>query len=358
MCCMRFTLSASYRKDVERHLKTAQRLGHVRQVKYLLAILAVVDGQSFAQVALVLHVHEKTVATWVRLFCCYGLQDTPHRKPTGRPPKLTATQKATLVTWIEEGPVKAGFSGACWRSPMIQQLIYDRFGVLYNVFCIAQLLKNLGFSSQKAAFVSDHLDEQKRQEWRTTTWPQILRRAQERKALLLFGDEASFPQWGTLTYTWARRGPQPQVKTSGKRKGYKVFGLIESFTGRLFYQGQEGRLNSATYIAFLRGVLAQTAHPIILIQDGARYHPSAETIAFFTQHAARLQVCQLPTYSPDYNPIEKLWKKIKQHDTHLHYFPTFEALTDKVEQALLKFANVPEEILTLCSLPTELAQAA
>ena len=43
---------------------------------------------------------------------------------------------------------------------MIQQLIYDRFGVFYNVFYIAQLLKNLGFSYQKAAFVSDHLDEQ------------------------------------------------------------------------------------------------------------------------------------------------------------------------------------------------------
>ena len=38
---------------------------------------------------------------------------------------------------------------------MIQQLIYDRFGVFY----IAQLLKNLGFSYPKAAFVSDHLDE-------------------------------------------------------------------------------------------------------------------------------------------------------------------------------------------------------
>ena len=61
-----------------------------------------------------------------------------------RPPKLTPTQKAALVTLIEEGPVKAGFSGACWRSPMMQQLIYDRFGVLYNVFYIAQLLKNLG----------------------------------------------------------------------------------------------------------------------------------------------------------------------------------------------------------------------
>jgi hypothetical protein len=69
-------------------------------------------------------------------------------------------------------------------------------------------------------------------------------------------------------------------------------------------------------------------------------------------------VFQLPTYSPDSDPIEKLWKKIKQQETHLHYFPTFEALTEKVEQALLTFANIPEAILTLCSLPTELAQAA
>ena len=64
---------------------------------------------------------------------------------------------------------------------MIQQLIYARFGVLYNVFYIAQLLKNLGFSSQKAAFVSDHLDESKRHEWRTSTWPQILRKAHTRQ---------------------------------------------------------------------------------------------------------------------------------------------------------------------------------
>ena len=188
MCCVRFTMSPSYRKEVEHQLKTAQQLGHVRQVKYLLAILAVMDGQSCAQIALLLRVHEKTVMAWVRTFCCYGSKGAPRTKPSGRPPKLTPTQKATLATLIDEGPVKAGFRGACWRSPMVQQLIYDRFGVFYNVFYIAQLLKNLGFSFQKAAFVSDHLNEGKRQAWRTTTWPQILRLAQDRQALLLFGD--------------------------------------------------------------------------------------------------------------------------------------------------------------------------
>jgi transposase len=169
MCCLRFTMSSSDRKEVEHQLKTAQHLGNLRQVKYLLTILAVMDGQSFAQVAVVLRVQEKTVIKWVGVFCCYGLQGAPHQKPTGRPPKLTPTQQAALATLIDEGPIKAGFSGACWRSPMIQQLIYDRFGVFYNVFYIAQLLKNLGFSFQKAAFVSDHLDEAKRQAWRTAT---------------------------------------------------------------------------------------------------------------------------------------------------------------------------------------------
>jgi transposase len=339
---------------VERRLKKAQQQGHLRQVKYLLAILAVGNGQSFAEVAVVLRVHEKTVAAWVRGFCSYGLKGAPRHQPTGRPPKLTPTQKAALAALVDEGPIKAGLSGACWRSPMIQQLIYDRFGVFY----IAQLLKNLGCSYQKAAFVSAHLDAGKRQAWCTTTWPQILRLATERQALLLFGDEASFPQGGTLSYTWARRGHQPRVKTSGQRKGYNVFGVIEYFTGRFWYQGQEGRLTSETYIAFLTRVLAQITQPIMLIQDGAKYHTSLAMQRLFALHSERLLVFQLPSYSPDYNPIEKLWKKVKKEGTHFQYFPTFQALTDKVEQALLTFANTPKEILSLCSLPTELAKVA
>ena len=108
------------------------------------------------------------------------------------------------------------------------------------MFSTCSIAQKPGLSYQKVVFVSDHLEEDKSHAWCTTMWPQVVRLAKERQALLLFGDEASFPQWGTLTYTWARRGQQPKVKTSGKRKGYKDFGLIEYFTGRFFYQGQEG----------------------------------------------------------------------------------------------------------------------
>jgi len=86
MCSGRFTLSMQYREDVERQVKTVRQLGRWRQVQYLLSILAVMDGQSFAEVAVVVRVHEKTVDTWVRVFCCYGINGTPRQKPTNRPP--------------------------------------------------------------------------------------------------------------------------------------------------------------------------------------------------------------------------------------------------------------------------------
>jgi transposase len=156
-------------------------------------------------------------------------------------------------------------------------------------------------------------------------------------------------EWGSLTYTWAKRGEQPTVKTSGKRKGYKVFGLIDYFTGGFFHKGQEERVNSQTYIAFLTEVLAATRKPIILVQDGARYHTSKALQEFFDTHARRLTVYPLPTYSPDYNPIEKLWKKIKERDIHLHYFPTFDHLKAKVEKALSRFARLRKEVLPLFS---------
>jgi transposase len=328
-------------------LKAAQRRGDIRLVKRLLAIFALRDSNSPTQVAALLKVSVAAVLDWAKNFLCYKLKGLQEKKSPGRKPKLTKSQKRQLCALLDSGPSACGFSSACWRSPMIQHLIDQRFGVFYSVYYICQLLKNLGFSYQKAKFVADHLDEQKRQLWQQKTFHQAVELAGQQDALLLFGDEASFPQWGTSSYTWSRRGQQPQVKTSGKRKSYKVFGLIDYFTGKFFSQATEARLTSATYEAFLTQVLAQSERPIVLIQDGARYHTSKAMQDFFAQHADRLTVFQLPSYSPDFNPIEKLWKKIKEQETHLHYFPTFASLKEKVEQALVKFANAPQEILAL-----------
>jgi transposase len=305
-------------------------------------MLALGDGHTIEETASLLQVSGQSVRNGLHRLLHKGVSGlVQFKKPSGRPAKLTKTQRRELGKMLDAGPSAAGFTGNCWRSPMIQSLIEQRFGVLYSVHYLSELLRSMGFSYQKASFVSDHLNEQARRAWLAQTWPEIEALGEQKNAHILFGDEASFPQWGTLSYTWARRGCQPVTKTSGKRKGYKVLGLIDYFTGRFYYRCQEGRLNSASYAAFIEQVLRQTRKHIILIQDGARYHTSAAMKPFFEQHRDRLTVFQLPSYSPDFNPLEKLWKKIKEQGTHLHHFPTFEALKDKVEEALLDFKHAP-----------------
>jgi transposase len=235
---------------------------------------------------------------WQRAFLLYGLDSLVYRHGGGRRPKLTPKQKKRLVELIEAGPLVVGLETACWTSGLIRVLIWREFGVLYNRQYVCTLLSNLGFSFQKARFVSDHLDAAKRLAWLAEKWPVIVRAAKRRNGLILFEDEASFAQWGSLSYTWARRGRQPEVPTSGKRKGYKVFGAIAYVSGRLFYQGIEGRFNSESYQGFLQMLMGQTTPHLFLIHDGARYHTSAATQAFLAAHRNRITVEPLPSYSP------------------------------------------------------------
>jgi transposase len=335
------------RKKCIQLLQKAQNNGDLRGAKRIMAILAVVDGTLYSTISATLKVSEESIRLWVNAFMLYGVKSFFYKKPTGRPSKLTKTQIRQLDRLISQGPQKSGFPGACWRSPMIQWLIYEKFGVEYSVYYIPQLLKNMGFSYQKAKFVADHKDPEKRKEWLKQKWPEIQELAEKKNAYILFGDEASFPQWGSLSYTWAKKGQQPVVKTSGKRRGYKVF----------FCKGHDkGRLNSASYESFLSEVLSKTRKHIILIQDGARYHTSKAMKQFFAKKANRITVYNLPSYSPDYNPIEKLWKKIKEKEIHLHYFPTFDSLKNKVEEALLHFKDLKNEVLSLFGFYKKLAE--
>ncbi len=287
---------------------------------------------------------------WQKAFLLHGLESLCYRHSGGRRPKLTPKQKRRLVDLLEAGPLIVGCETACWDAVLIRVLIWREFGVLYNRQYVCTLLHNLGFSFQKARFVSDHLDTAKRLAWLEQQWPTILQAAKRRQGLILFEDEASFAQWGSLSYTWARRGQQPEVPTSGKRKGYKVFGAIEYFSGRLFYQGIEGRFNSESYQAFFQTILAQTTQHLFLIHDGARYHTSASTQAFLAAHSERITEHPLPSYSPDYNPIEYLWRKTKKRATHNKYFKEFAAVVVSVDKALAYFAAHPEMVLDLFGL--------
>ncbi len=329
------------------HLQAAFRQGDLPSIKRMMVLLLLSDSQPVSSVSARLGVSRATIYAWRHAFLVNGFASLCSRSSPGRPAKLTLSQKHQLQELLEAGPQGAGYPSGCWNSPLIQHLIQRTFGQRYNVQYLSAFMHQLGFSYQKARYVSDHLDEERRQHWLKQEWPAIREESRRRKTLLLFADEASFAQWGSLGYTWALKGHQPVVKTCGKRKGYKVFGMVDYITGRLFARGQTERFTAERYCDFLFSVLEATTDPIILVQDGAKYHTAARTQAFVAQHVDRVKTYQLPSYSPDYNPIEHLWRNIKRQWTHNRYFPTFDSLIQAVDAGLAHFQAHPAEVKQL-----------
>jgi transposase len=348
----RITFRPETVKRLKEELEKAYGRGDQRAVRRLSVLIMIGKRMRLEQILSLWNISQQSVYNWLNEFVREGWKSLGYEKAPGRPPRLTKTQKRKLADWIEAGPEASGYASGCWSSVLIQDLINRKFHVLYNRFYVCELLRNLGFSFQKARFVSDHLDADARQRWMESEFPGILYQAKQLGASLFFGDEASFALWGSLSYTWGRRGHQPQVPTTGLRKGYKVFGAIEFFSGRLIYQGTEQRFQSDSYQSFLCYLLSQVPGRVILIQDGARYHTSKATRQFLEQHKERLTVYQLPSYSPDYNPIEYLWKKVKTHATHNRFFADFVLLVKSVDQALQVLAAQSTEILRLMGIYT------
>lgn len=353
----RISASKPIVKELNRKINYAKQIGDLGTLRRGQGLQGVLSGAGYETIAAIVGVSTETIRLWVNAFLCGGVESLEVRKSPGRPCKLTKSQKKKLKQAITEGPEAAGYSSGCWNAPMVQDYIQKTFCIFYSAFYIAQLLRNLGMTYQKAAFASAHLDPEKRTKWLKKMWPKIKRLSKKCSSYLLFGDEASFPQWGSLSYTWAPKGHQPVVQTSGIRRGYKVFGLIDYWTGKFFYKAITGKFTAETYKSFLQETLTQTRRHLIVIQDGAKYHTSEEMQVFFYENRARLTVFQMPAYSPDYNPIENLWRKIKKKGVHLKYFPTFEHLKITVDELLAEFKTKPSDILKVFGFYTKQAKA-
>jgi transposase len=223
-------------------------------------------------------------------------------------------------------------------------LLWREFGVRYNCQYVGTWLPNVGFALPKARLGSAHREAARRQPGLRQAWPRLLRAAQRHKGLRLLADEASCAPGGSLSATGARRGPHPEVQTRGKRKGSQGCGAMESGSGRLLYQGIEGRLNSDRSQGVVQRRMAHTTQHLCLIHAGARYHPSAAPQAFLAAHRARITVEPRPSYSPDDKPIASRWKKTKKRATPNQYCKALTALTMSVDKALAYFAPHPDTV--------------
>jgi transposase len=411
------SFSKSILEKLKKNLEIALALSNIRLYRLAQALLWYSEGESIKQIGKLIGVCTKTIITWLKTFMYKGIAwlTGQHYQGRGRKDKLTKEQKQELIKLIKDGPEANGFHCGIWNSAMIAEVIWLKFEVRYNLNYLSSLLKNLGFSYQKARFISDRHEEEKyeaaRKEWLETTLPAIIKKAKDENSVVLFGDEVSFAMWGSLARTWAPIGQQPTVKTTGIRKGLKMFGTIElkggsfqylqslayelkpkSFkllkeaklpaelltllktlknqkyaTKQLFltalnslagnqlinqhqliilqHTETSGRFNGESYVEFLKQLLAYYEGKIVLIEDGAPYHGSNVVKEFKLENVARLTIERLPAFSPDYNPIEKLWKNTKKDSTHLKYFKTFEDLHASVIKTFKNYMQDAGKIL-------------
>ena len=181
---IRLRLKSKQLEKLLDRLHQAYAGGQLRLVKRIHTILFALEGKSAADIAEILGMSEQCARAYVTAFILKGLDSLVYHRPPGRPARLTKTQKRQLEQLIDKGPEAAGYDQGCWSSALIQDLILTRFGVEYSPQYLAEFLKNLGYSYQKARFTSDHLDDvsEEQRDWLKNRWPALLREAKAKKA--------------------------------------------------------------------------------------------------------------------------------------------------------------------------------
>ena len=136
---------------------------------------------SQAQIARHLGVSETTISKWKKVLEQKGPAGLQACKASGRPPKLSATDKRQLVEKLEQGALAAGFATEQWTQARVQKVIEQEFGVNYHRDYISRLLHGLGWSVQKMDSRAIERDEELIQAWLSQDWPRIKKSAVARR---------------------------------------------------------------------------------------------------------------------------------------------------------------------------------
>lgn len=168
---VRLQVSNRVHNSLYEHLQKAYVMGQLRLVKRIHALLYIIEGKEVAKIALILTLSSQTIYNYVKAFILNKLKSLVYRHSPGRPAKLNAAQRKELGKTIDAGPEAAGYDCGCWSTTLIQDWIFNRFEVEYAPRYVAELLDQMGFSYQRARFVSDHLKDvaAEQEEWMSKT---------------------------------------------------------------------------------------------------------------------------------------------------------------------------------------------
>ena len=137
------------------------------------AIALLQEGNQPVEVARMVGVDRRSVRRWNAAYRTKGERALAGKTAPGRPPKLTAQDKARLERRLFRGAKAAGFPTDLWTCPRVAELLRSRFGVRYHVDYIGSLLHSLGWTPKKPERRAIERDEAAIQRWVKQQWPRI-----------------------------------------------------------------------------------------------------------------------------------------------------------------------------------------
>lgn len=130
-----------------------------------------------------------------------------------------------------------------------------------------------------------------------------------------------------------------------------MFGAVRVNDGR-FVTTQEEKFNAMTFHSFLKKLLRhrRRGHKMYVVSDNARWHHARILSPWLKKHLKVFHLDFLPPYSPELNPIERVWKLTRKLCTHNRYFPTLEELIEVVFDKFESWYKPNDTIRRLCAI--------
>ena len=167
-------------------------------------------------------------------------------------------------------------------------------------------------------------------------------------------DEVHFQQHGSRCRMWVPpETKDPILLHHPTRRSVGYFGAVRLRDGRFWSCRETGKFNAVTFWEFLKQLrqLSRTRRRrVVVIADNARSHHARLHQPWREEHAPGFELDYLPPYSPELNPIERVWKLTRRCCLHNRYFAILEEVIAAVEGEFATWGRPNDTLRRLCAI--------
>lgn len=275
----------------------------------------------------------RTVRRWLARFAVGGppaLRDAPR---SGRPVEADAPYLHALDAAVAVVPSTLGLPYDVWTSARLSAYLAQETGVRLTPGWLRTVLQRQGYVYGRPKHTLTHLQDAAVTAACAATLKAVERQvaAAPERYELHYQDETHVETNPYLSKMWHRRGVQPTVPAVGSNRRLTVFGSVEALgRGRVeVLCPAQDSAGFGLYLAALETRHAATGKEVYLVLDNGPCHTSKQTMTALGERHAWLHVLWLAPYSPQLNPKEREWKRLKR-DARSHLAPTLRAFVDEI----------------------------